>query len=167
MTPTQAAALVDELIAEKNLGPSPLAVKYAGYLADHLDFKQELSAADLAQMKKDCAAFVDVAHAEAISRLKEELANDPAEVGYAGETPEELQKLLTVEQPIYAESTQPLSEEELVNVAAAKIRGEVYEPVRVKTQVLVAVKPPRLGTIWTGIPYARNLPSLDNIKEAL
>lgn len=167
MTPGQVTALVAELIADKNAGLSPLAVKYEPYLADKIGNGQSVDDATLAQIKKDCAAFVDTAHVEAISRLREELANDPTKNGYKGKTADGIQALLMAERAVYADESAALTEEELINVAAAKIRGEQYEPVRGKTQRLVTTIPPRIGTIWSGIPYARNLPSLDNITEAL
>lgn len=166
MDSKQAAALVDALIEQVDLGPSPLAVKFAPYLQDKTT---GLTSPDeqLAVIKQNALDFVMKAHGVAIDRLREELKNDPTEVGYAGKNVEEIQTLLCTERPVFVEQTLALTEEELVNVAAAKIRGEAYEPHRETVEVQVAVQPHRIGVIWSGIPYARNLPSLDNINEAL
>jgi hypothetical protein len=166
MTPEQVAVTAAELIAGKKQGPSPLACKYAPYLLDRMEKGQAVDAEKLAKIKTDCSAFIEAAHAEAIARLRDELLNDPFARGYAGKSPEAIQDLLTTEEVIYATQNLPLREEELVNIAAAKIRGEVYVAVRETTQVIVARRPPRIGVIWSGIPYTRNLPSVDNIVEA-
>lgn len=167
MTKDQIQQATDELIAKLNIGPSPLAVKFAGYLQDHADLGQSVNENDFAQIKADALAFVQAAHTEAIARLREELANDPTNVGYAGKKAEELQSLLTTEVPVYVMQDAGLSEAESVATGVALANNLPYKATPAKVQVLVAVRPPRLGTIWAGIPYARNLPSLDNIAEAL
>lgn len=167
MTLYQVTVVRDALIADVGKGPSPLAVKFEPYLLDHMDLKQQVNDNDMAQIKADCAAFVMAAHTEAISRLREELKNDPTKVGYAGQRPEVIQDLLMTEFKIYADQVQPPTQEQQIMQAVAFFLDKPYALEPVVTQVVIAVRPPRIGTIWAGIPYCRNLPSLDNIAESL
>lgn len=167
MTYDQVNEIRDVLIAEIGKGPSPLAVKFEPYLLDHMDLGQKVNDNDVAQIKADCAAFVMAAHTEAISRLREELKNDPTGVGYAGKKSEEIQDLLMTEFKVYADQIQPPTQQQQIMQAVAFFLDKPYTPDVVTMQVIVAVRPPRIGTIWAGIPYCRNLPSLDNIAEAL
>ena len=145
MTPSQVSAVRDSMVSDQNAGPSPLACKFDPYLRDHMT-GSEVDEKELSRIKENAKAFIEAAHAEAIKRLREELRNDPDGRGYTGKTDEELQVLLTTEKVVYENEK---SED-----------GRVY-------QREVLRSPPRLGTIWTGIPYTRNKPSLDNIAEAL
>lgn len=167
MTEEQLIQIRDGLIADLNLGLSPLAVKFEPYLRDKMNMGKQEDAATMDAIKAACKAFVMAAHTEAISRLREELANDPTDVGYVGKSPEELQALLTKEVSVYADQDVGLTEAESVATGVALANNLPYKATPAKVQIVVAVRPPRLGTIWAGIPYARNLPSLDNIAEAL
>lgn len=167
MTDDQLAAVRDALIAEVDKGPSPLACKFESYLRDQIGSGQKADDVDIARIKAECETFVTAAHNEAISRLREELANDPTNLGYAGQKPEAIQSLLMQQTSVYVEQDAPLTESEIVAVGVALANGLPYKPAPLKVQVLVTVRPPRIGTIWSGIPYTRNLPSLDNIAEAL
>lgn len=154
----------DALIAQKNG-----AIKYQPMLEDvqrgqgPLAMHKDSEADDI---QAAVAAFADAAHKTAIERLRYELANDPDEAGYKGKAVEEIQALLMEQIPVYADvpAGNPHAEADYL---AAKIRGEPLEQKPQMQQVLVTVKPPPISRVWQGIPYCRNLPSIDNIKEAL
>lgn len=164
MTDVELAAARDALIAERNG-----AIKYQPALQDI-----QMGIGPLAAMKNEALvdvqaavkSFADSADAAAMLALRLELANDPEKRGYKGKKPEEIQVLLTTERRIFADVNIP-GRHSNNDYLAAKVRAEPFVEVTETQQVLVAVQPPPVGRIWQGIPYCRNIPSLDNIIEAL
>lgn len=168
MNDAQLAVARDELIALVDEGPSPLAVKFQPALQDRVNGK-ESSAAELDKIKTEVLTIILASHEIAISALRRELADDPDSVGYAGQPPEVIQGLLTEERPVFVDV--PVAhgfEDKVAAIVSSMVpdaKAPVSEPVMVKQ--LVMVKAPPVSVIWRGIPYCRNLPSIDNINEAL
>lgn len=174
----QIEALRDKLIAKQKAGPSPLAIKFEPMLQDRatgLPANEE----ELARIEAECEELVARWHPYAIEQLRQELANDPEGLGYAGKDAEEIQRLLTTPREVHEEhevqdgSGMPAWLPQLAalirNVPVAQIRSEikVNEPAPRTERVLVDTLVPRASVIWQKIPYCRNVPSLDNIAEAL
>jgi hypothetical protein len=121
--------------------------------------------------------------------------SDPDGRGYAGKELEEIQQLLTSELHVYGDreipeppdpndpfvdlpSWFPLMSALSRGVPLAAVQAEIatqraaYEESKPKVEprferVVLETKPARVFAIWDGIPYCRNVPSLDNIAEAL
>ncbi len=168
MNDAQLSIARDQLIALVDKGPSPLAVKFQPALQDRLNGK-ESTPEEMVVLKQQVMALALAAHDVAIAALRSELAKDPEAVGYAGKTPQEIQTLLTTERPVYVDvPVAPTFEEKVALVVAAMVPGTKAPAIEEKTvSTLLMVKAPPITIIWRGIPYCRNLPSIDNILEAL
>lgn len=175
MDQAQLDATRDALIADLDQGDSPLAIKFQPMLIDKLAATmdkagmQTVSTPDeLAAIKAECAALAAKWHAIAIAALRDELKNDPEQLGYAGQKPDQVQKLLTTERTVTEERPRPPSQMEMIKQAVAGYLGKDYvAPAPVMDEVVIETKPPRVSVIWDQIPYCRNLPTADNIAEAL
>lgn len=194
MTEAQFIALRDKMIAAQKAGPSPLAVKFDPMLRDRAKIDDRLPAdqAELDRLEAECMDLAAKLHAEAIAKLKDELAADLARVdnppagerprvGYAGKTPEEVQKLLSasveVTEAREIQAPNVLQDRDLHLAALMRgvdldtIRAE-YARIKPASTVVVEVVPEKcfpapIAKAWDGIGYCRNIPSLDNIAEAM
>lgn len=117
MKDDQLAAIRDELIAELAT-PKSSAAKFEGALLDwrernvrRVDGRfPDADQVTAERAKSDARTLVNAAHARAVANMRQEFQRPE----YAGKTPEELQAVFTVEQPIYADFEIPTAMADLV-----------------------------------------------------
>jgi hypothetical protein len=183
VTEDQVVALRDKMIAAQKAGPSPLAVKFDPMIRDRVIVSSALEASqkEIDELEAECLALAAKLHAQAIASLRSELANDPDGVGYAGKPLEEVQKLLSESVEFYVEREVPqnviqpielhrialtrgVSVEQVEREYAAMREGEPPPPTE---RVMTGSRTAPITRVWRRIAYCRNVPSVDNIAEAL